>query len=76
MMVCSRCLGRGWYRQPDPAGRGDDVVCERCVAPEPVAVRPTPPAASATARAKHRAEMHEFWCRQPPVRFWKTDPTA
>lgn len=39
--VCRECDGRGWYRMPDPAGRGDAVECEACKPPPPAFVPPS-----------------------------------
>lgn len=28
--VCYNCSNKGWYREPDPAGRGEIKDCEEC----------------------------------------------
>ena len=28
--TCYNCSGKGWYREPDPAGRGEIKDCEEC----------------------------------------------
>lgn len=56
---CPWCRGAGWYRAPDPAGRGDVVDCECRFRRTPAPRRDTP--TPATQRAKHRADMAAFW---------------
>lgn len=36
--LCRRCDGKGWYRMPDPAGRGEVADCPDCGAPKVTAV--------------------------------------
>lgn len=60
--ACWQCAGKGWYRQPDPAGRGDAVDCREC--------SPTPLPAPSMPPTRFLACLDALRWRPAPVAEW------